>query len=87
MSFPAFYELENVAGSTLDCIRCGRELPRKGTTSWFDKAKNIASFWTIRCPDCRQAHIIFNRTDAYIPTIPTAEEKPPPDPDPIPGLL
>jgi hypothetical protein len=41
----------------LFCGACSAELPRKGLAH---RDRDIISFWSMNCPDCRTPHIIFN---------------------------
>lgn len=63
-----FAELTTVQGSVPSCGCCGKSLSKKlAAEHFFDRSKAIVSFWSLRCPICHQAHIIFNSTAALPP--------------------
>lgn len=87
-----FAELATVQGSAPSCARCGKSLSKKlAAEHFFDRSKAIVSFWSIRCPDCHQAHIIFNSTN-FLPKpaavdSPFSNQKPEPPDDTQPRLF
>lgn len=83
-------ELSAVKGSKPPCFKCGRELGRQLSSPHFHTRNSIISFWTIRCPDCSQPHIIFNST-SVLPNLPETDHPTtattPPDDTTQPRLL
>lgn len=73
-----FGEIANIAGTDPACGGCRKPLPRKGKASWYDQSKKLASFWLIRCPECKAPHIIFNRIDDYVVIANSLYPDPPP---------
>jgi hypothetical protein len=75
----AFTELQLIRGSSPPCFGCmkplGKQLsiPHFHTRNLSEKdgsfsdKNSIVSFWSIRCPDCSQSHIIFNSPNILPP--------------------